>query len=71
MQTPAPLEYERATSVDGAIAALVRLGGGRRSWASGWEAAVAARMIRPYPHPRRVRPRIRIVLPRSARSKVR
>lgn len=35
MQTPAPLEYERATSVDGAIASLVRLGSGARLVAGG------------------------------------
>jgi aerobic carbon-monoxide dehydrogenase medium subunit len=35
MQTPAPCEYERATSVDGAIAALERLGSGARLIAGG------------------------------------
>ncbi len=35
MQTPAPFEYERATSVDGAIASLVRLGPGARVIAGG------------------------------------
>ena len=35
MQTPAPFEYERATSVDGAIAALERLGGEARIIAGG------------------------------------
>ena len=35
MQTPAPFEYERATSVDGAIAALERLGNGARIIAGG------------------------------------
>ena len=35
MQTPAPFEYERATSVDGAIAALQRLGSGARVIAGG------------------------------------
>ena len=29
MQTPAPFDYERATSVDGAIASLVKHDGGR------------------------------------------
>ena len=35
MQTPAPFEYERATSVDGAIAALQRLGAEARIVAGG------------------------------------
>ena len=35
MQTPAPFEYERATSVEGAIAALERLGGDARIIAGG------------------------------------
>ena len=35
MQTPAPFEYERATSVDGAIASLVRLGADARIIAGG------------------------------------
>ena len=35
MQTPAPLEYERATSVDGAIAALTKLGPNARLVAGG------------------------------------
>ena len=35
MQTPAPFEYERATSVDGAIAALERLGPEARIIAGG------------------------------------
>ena len=35
MQTPAPFEYERATSVDGAIASLRRLGGDARIIAGG------------------------------------
>ena len=35
MQTPAPFEYERATSVDGAIASLQRLGSGARVIAGG------------------------------------
>jgi carbon-monoxide dehydrogenase medium subunit len=35
MQTPAPCEYERATSVDGAIAALQRVGSGARLIAGG------------------------------------
>jgi len=35
MQTPAPFEYERATSVDGAIAALQRLGSEARVIAGG------------------------------------
>jgi aerobic carbon-monoxide dehydrogenase medium subunit len=35
MQTPAPFEYERATSVDGAIAALQRQGAGARIIAGG------------------------------------
>jgi len=35
LQTPAPFEYERATSVDGAIAALERLGTGARIIAGG------------------------------------
>jgi carbon-monoxide dehydrogenase medium subunit len=35
LQTPAPFEYERATSVDGAIAALVRLGADARIIAGG------------------------------------
>ncbi len=35
MQTPAPFEYERATSVDGAIAALGRLGADARIIAGG------------------------------------
>jgi aerobic carbon-monoxide dehydrogenase medium subunit len=35
VQTPAPFEYERATSVDGAIAALGRVGGGARVIAGG------------------------------------
>ena len=35
MQTPAPFEYERATSVDGAIAALERRGAGARIIAGG------------------------------------
>ena len=35
MQTPAPFEYERATSVDGAIAALQRLGSEARIIAGG------------------------------------
>ena len=35
MQTPAPFEYERATSVDGAIAALGRLGPEARMIAGG------------------------------------
>jgi len=35
LQTPAPFEYERATSVDGAIAALERLGNGARIIAGG------------------------------------
>jgi aerobic carbon-monoxide dehydrogenase medium subunit len=35
MQTPAPCDYERATSVDGAIAALQRVGSGARIIAGG------------------------------------
>jgi carbon-monoxide dehydrogenase medium subunit len=35
VQTPGPFEYERATSVDGAIASLARLGGGARVIAGG------------------------------------
>jgi aerobic carbon-monoxide dehydrogenase medium subunit len=35
VQTPGPFEYERATTVDGAIAALGRLGGGARVIAGG------------------------------------
>src|SRR4051794_37512165 len=35
MQTPAPFDYERATSVDGAIAALQRLGSDARIIAGG------------------------------------
>jgi aerobic carbon-monoxide dehydrogenase medium subunit len=35
MQTPAPFEYERATSVDGAIAALANAGSGARLIAGG------------------------------------
>jgi carbon-monoxide dehydrogenase medium subunit len=35
MQTPAPFDYERATSVDGAIASLQRLGSGARIIAGG------------------------------------
>jgi carbon-monoxide dehydrogenase medium subunit len=35
LQTPAPFEYERATSVEGAIAALERLGGDARVIAGG------------------------------------
>ena len=35
MQTPAPFEYERATSVEGAIASLRRLGSGARVIAGG------------------------------------
>ncbi|MGP0051192.1 MAG: FAD binding domain-containing protein [Solirubrobacteraceae bacterium] len=35
MQTPAPFEYERATTVDGAIASLVKLGSGARVVAGG------------------------------------
>jgi carbon-monoxide dehydrogenase medium subunit len=35
MQTPAPFEYERATSIDGAIASLVKLGPGARVIAGG------------------------------------
>ena len=35
MQTPAPFEYERATSVEGAIEALGRLGTGARIIAGG------------------------------------
>ena len=35
MQTPGPFEYERATSVDGAIAALGRVGAGARIIAGG------------------------------------
>src|SRR5438309_4107869 len=35
MQTPAPFEYERATSVDGALAALQRVGPGARLIAGG------------------------------------
>ena len=35
MQTPAPCEYERATSVDGAIASLQRVGAGARIIAGG------------------------------------
>ena len=35
MQTPAPFEYERATSVDGAIASLERLGAEARVIAGG------------------------------------
>ena len=35
MQTPAPFDYERATSVDGAIAALERLGPDARIIAGG------------------------------------
>ena len=35
MQTPAPFEYERATSVDGALAALERLGPEARVIAGG------------------------------------
>jgi aerobic carbon-monoxide dehydrogenase medium subunit len=35
MQTPAPFDYERATSVDGAIASLERLGPGARIIAGG------------------------------------
>ena len=36
MQTPAPCEYERATSVDGAIASLQRLGSTARIIAGGY-----------------------------------
>ena len=35
MQTPAPFDYERATSVEGAIASLTRLGSGARIIAGG------------------------------------
>ena len=35
MQTPAPFEYERATSVEGAVASLQRLGSGARVIAGG------------------------------------
>ena len=35
MQTPAPFEYERATSVEGAVATLARLGSGARVIAGG------------------------------------
>jgi carbon-monoxide dehydrogenase medium subunit len=35
VQTPGPFEYERATSVDGAIASLARVGGGARVIAGG------------------------------------
>ena len=35
MQTPAPCDYERATSVDGAIASLQRVGAGARIIAGG------------------------------------
>jgi aerobic carbon-monoxide dehydrogenase medium subunit len=35
MQTPAPFDYERATSVEGALAALVRVGSGARIIAGG------------------------------------
>ena len=35
MQTPAPFDYERATSVEGAIASLDRLGGEARIIAGG------------------------------------
>jgi carbon-monoxide dehydrogenase medium subunit len=35
VQTPGPFEYERATSVDGAIASLARAGGGARIIAGG------------------------------------
>ena len=35
MQTPAPFDYERATSVEGAIAALKRLGSDARVVAGG------------------------------------
>jgi carbon-monoxide dehydrogenase medium subunit len=35
MQTPAPCDYERATSVDGALAALQRVGAGARILAGG------------------------------------
>jgi aerobic carbon-monoxide dehydrogenase medium subunit len=35
LQTPAPFEYERATSVEGAVASLVRLGSGARVIAGG------------------------------------
>src|ERR1700685_2012607 len=35
MQTPAPFEYERATSVEGAIASLQRLGSDARIIAGG------------------------------------
>jgi carbon-monoxide dehydrogenase medium subunit len=35
VQTPAPFDYERATSVDGAIASLARLGSGARIIAGG------------------------------------
>ena len=35
MQTPAPCDYERATSVEGAIASLQRVGGGARIIAGG------------------------------------
>ena len=35
MQTPAPFEYERATSVEGAIASLQRVGSGARIIAGG------------------------------------
>jgi carbon-monoxide dehydrogenase medium subunit len=35
VQTPGPFEYERATSVDGAIASLARVGGGARIIAGG------------------------------------
>ena len=35
MQTPAPFEYERATSVEGALASLQRLGSGARVIAGG------------------------------------
>jgi carbon-monoxide dehydrogenase medium subunit len=35
MQTPAPFDYERATSLDGALAALVEHGGGARIIAGG------------------------------------
>ena len=35
MQTPAPFEYERATSVEGAVASLQRLGSDARVIAGG------------------------------------
>ncbi len=35
MQTPAPCDYERATSVEGAISALTRVGSGARIIAGG------------------------------------